>query len=105
LLSKHNFNGCGEGLCSLREQRPFQQDRLCQGIGRLRFQRPDGGRSKYVRRSAFKGELYFTSDIYAVSNPQALKTYFLYGHGENNPGARRASRDLGPPVFPNSPPS
>jgi hypothetical protein len=30
--------------------------------------------------------LLFTSDIYAVSNPQALKTYFLYGHGENDPG-------------------
>jgi hypothetical protein len=44
------------------------------------------GRSKYVRRSAFKGEPVFTSDIYAVSNPQALKTCFLYGHGEHDPG-------------------
>jgi hypothetical protein len=43
-------------------------------------------RSQYVRRSAFKGEMYFTADIYAVSYPQRLKTYFLYGHGENNPG-------------------
>jgi hypothetical protein len=30
--------------------------------------------------------MYFTGDIYAVSNPQTLKSYFLYGHGENNPG-------------------
>ena len=44
------------------------------------------GRSKYVRRNAFKGEMYFTGDIYAVSYPQALKTYFLSGHGENDPG-------------------
>ncbi|HEX4119251.1 MAG TPA: Gldg family protein [Verrucomicrobiae bacterium] len=44
------------------------------------------GRSQYVRRSAFRGEMYFTADIYAVSYPQTLKTYFLYGHGENNPG-------------------
>lgn len=44
------------------------------------------GRSQYVRRSAFKGEMYFTGDIYAVSYPQTLKSYFLYGHGENNPG-------------------
>jgi hypothetical protein len=44
------------------------------------------GRSQYVRRSAFKGEMYFTADIYAVSYPQTLKTYFLYGHAENNPG-------------------
>jgi hypothetical protein len=44
------------------------------------------GRSQYVRRSGFKGEMYFTGDIYAVCYPQALKTYFLYGDGENNPG-------------------
>jgi hypothetical protein len=30
--------------------------------------------------------LNFTSDIYALTHPQALKTYFLSGHGENNPG-------------------
>ena len=42
--------------------------------------------SRHVRRSAFKGEMYFTGDIYAVSYPQAFKTYFLYGDGENNPG-------------------
>jgi hypothetical protein len=44
------------------------------------------GRSKFVRRSAFRGELLFTSDIYAVSHPQALKSYFLRGHGERDPG-------------------
>ena len=44
------------------------------------------GKSKYVRRSAYKGEMYFTGDIYAVSYPQALKTYFLTGHGESDPG-------------------
>jgi hypothetical protein len=43
-------------------------------------------RSKYVRRSAFRGELLFTGYIYDVSNPQALKSYFLHGHGENDPG-------------------
>jgi hypothetical protein len=44
------------------------------------------GRSKFVRRSAFLGELHFTSDIYALTHAQALKTYFLFGHRENNPG-------------------
>lgn len=44
------------------------------------------GKSKFVRRSAYKGEMYFTGSIYAVSYPQALKTYFLAGHGENDPG-------------------
>ena len=43
------------------------------------------GRSKYVRRSAFLGELFFTAAIYDVSNPRPSKAYFLYGHGENDP--------------------
>ena len=43
------------------------------------------GRSMYVRRSSFRGEMFFTGDIYAVSNPQPTKAYFLYGHGENDP--------------------
>jgi hypothetical protein len=55
------------------------------------------GRSQYVRRSAFKGEMFFTGDIYAVSYPQTLKSYFLYGHGENNPGDPRGEDPkLGP---------
>src|SRR5665213_3015347 len=41
------------------------------------------GRSMYVRRSSFRGEMFFTGDIYAVSNPQPMKAYFLYGHSEN----------------------
>ena len=44
------------------------------------------GRSKIVRRNAFGGEQLFTSAIYSISNPQALKAYFLYGHGEHDPG-------------------
>ena len=43
------------------------------------------GRSKYVRRSAFLGELYFTEDIYDVSNPRPMMACFLCGHGENDP--------------------
>jgi hypothetical protein len=55
------------------------------------------GRSKYIRRSAFRGEIYFTGDIYSVSYPQTLKTYFLYGHGENNPGDPQGNdTQLGP---------
>jgi len=54
------------------------------------------GHSKVIRRSAFKGELLFTSAIFAVSHPQSLKTYFLYGHGENNPGTPAGEQeDLG----------
>ena len=43
------------------------------------------GRSREVRRSAFKGELLFTSAIYSVTSPRALKAYFLKGHGEHSP--------------------
>lgn len=44
------------------------------------------GRSKTVRRSAFRGEMFFTSAILSVTFPRPLKTYFLYGHGEHSPG-------------------
>jgi hypothetical protein len=44
------------------------------------------GKSKIVRRKDFKGEIYFTSAIFAVSNPRDLKTYFIGGHGEGDPG-------------------
>src|SRR5579872_1845491 len=43
------------------------------------------GRSRTVRRSEFKGEMYFTAAIFAVSNPRDVKTYFLYGHNEGEP--------------------
>lgn len=44
------------------------------------------GKSGFIRRSGFLGEMLFTSSIYAVSYPQPLKAYFLIGHGENDPG-------------------
>lgn len=43
------------------------------------------GRSKFIRRSSFLGELYFTSDIYDITHPHHSKVYFLTGHGENDP--------------------
>jgi len=49
------------------------------------------GRSKYVRRSAFLGELYFTEDIYDVSNPRPMMACFLQGHGENDPEENKAN--------------
>jgi ABC-2 type transport system permease protein len=51
------------------------------------------GRSKEVRRSAFKGELLFTSAIYSVTSPRTLKAYFLKGHGEHEPDS--ADKDYG----------
>src|SRR6266568_4390904 len=43
------------------------------------------GRSKEVRRTHFKGELLFTSAIFAVTSSRSLKAYFLQGHGEHSP--------------------
>jgi len=39
-----------------------------------------------IRRTAFLGELYFTSALLAVSHPVDQKAYFLSGHGERDPG-------------------
>jgi hypothetical protein len=43
-------------------------------------------RGREVRRTAFLGELYFTSAIMAVSHPADQRAYFLTGHGERDPG-------------------
>jgi len=38
-----------------------------------------------AKRTAFKGEQLFTSAIVGVTDPKALKAYYLQGHGEHNP--------------------
>ena len=38
-----------------------------------------------ARRSAFKGEQFFTSYIVGVTDPKPFKAYFLQGHGEHQP--------------------
>jgi hypothetical protein len=43
-------------------------------------------RGREIRRTAFRGELYFTSAIVAITHPADLKAYFLTGHGERDPG-------------------
>jgi hypothetical protein len=43
------------------------------------------GQSKTVRRNAFKGELLFSSAIFAVTDPHQAKAYFVFGQGENDP--------------------
>ncbi len=43
------------------------------------------GESKEVHRTAFKGELLFTSAIFNLANARAGKIYFLTGHGEHSP--------------------
>jgi hypothetical protein len=43
------------------------------------------GQSRDIRRTAFKGELLFTSAIRSVITPRRLKAYFLQGHSEHDP--------------------
>lgn len=43
------------------------------------------GQTKEFRRTAFRGEMLFSSAIFAVTHPRPLKAYFLAGHGEHDP--------------------
>jgi hypothetical protein len=86
LLAKYNLNGSQDKDFVLFESNGQHKTVDARELADYDFTELAAGRSKFVRRSAFRGELLFTSDIYAVSHPQALKTYFLYRHGENNPG-------------------
>ena len=43
------------------------------------------GRSKEFRRTAFKGEMLFTTAIFNLANPRQFKVCFLTGHGEHDP--------------------
>ena len=49
----------------------------------------------HIRRDAFNGETYFTSDIFNVMFPQPQKAYFLTGHGERGPGEDTSGRQPG----------
>jgi ABC-type uncharacterized transport system involved in gliding motility auxiliary subunit len=83
LLTKYALNGAQETDFVIFESNGHKKIVYARELAGYDINEIISGR---IRRSSFKGELLFTSDIYAVSNPQALKTYFLYGHGEHNPG-------------------
>jgi hypothetical protein len=86
LLAKYSLSGLTEKDFVFFEGNGHTKIVYARQLAKYDFDDLLAGRSKFVRRSAFLGEVYFTGDIYAVSNPQALKAYFLYGHGEKNPG-------------------
>jgi len=100
LLSKHSLSGLAEKDFVLFESNGHSKIVYARQLADYDFSDLLAGRSKYVRRSAFRGEMYFTGDIYAVSNPQALKACFLFGHGENNPGDPKGEdTKLGPHAY------
>lgn len=43
------------------------------------------GKSKEVRRTAFKGESLFTAALLGVSDPRPIRAGYFFGHGEHNP--------------------
>jgi hypothetical protein len=86
LLSKLDLNGPHEKDFVLFESNGHRKIVYARELAKYDYSDLAARRSKYVRRSHFTGELLFTSYIYDVSNPQSLKTYFLRGHGENDPG-------------------
>jgi hypothetical protein len=43
------------------------------------------GKTKEIRRTAFRGEMLFSAAIFGVAYPKSLKAYFVHGHGEHNP--------------------
>jgi ABC-2 type transport system permease protein len=85
LLSKHNLSALSQKDFVMIESGPQSKVIYAKDLADYDFSDLLAGRSKYVRRSSFRGEMFFTADIYAVSNPQSLKAYFLYGNGENDP--------------------
>jgi hypothetical protein len=85
LLAKHSLTSLSQKDFVLIENGPQSKVIYAKDLAGYDYADLLAGRSKYVRRSSFRGEMFFTADIYAVSNPQPLKAYFLFGHGENDP--------------------
>ena len=61
------------------------QHQICWDSKLSHYNITDIVKTHVVRRDEFRGELYFTSAIFAVSHPSNLKAYFLTGHGERDP--------------------
>jgi len=86
-LASHKLSGLKERDFVLFESNGHTKIDYAKNLAEYDFSAVLAGRSKTVRRSAFRGEIFFTSAILSVSFPRPLKTYFLYGHGEHAPGS------------------
>lgn len=86
-LMSHKLNGLTDRDFVLFESNGHSKIHYAKNLAEYDFSAVLAGRSKTVRRSAFRGEMFFTSAILSVTFPRPLKTYFLYGHGEHSPGA------------------
>jgi hypothetical protein len=90
-LAKHSLSGLREKDFVLFESGGHTKLVYARDLADYDFSDLISGRSRFVRRSAFLGELYFTEDIYDVSNPRPMMACFLQGHGENDPEENKAN--------------
>ena len=86
-LMSHKLSSLTDRDFVLFESNGHTKIHYCKNLSEYDFSAVLAGRSKTVRRSAFRGEMFFTSAILSVTFPRPLKTYFLYGHGEHSPGS------------------
>jgi len=83
LLAKHNLSGLKDKNFVLIES--GGRSKIFYGKNLADYDVSAALSGKKIRRNAFRGEILFTSGIFAVSYPRQLKSYFLYGHSEHNP--------------------
>jgi hypothetical protein len=86
-LMAHKLSGLTDRDFVLFESNGHTKIHYAKNLAEYDFSDVLAGRSKTVRRSKFRGEMFFTSAILSVTFPRPLKTYFLYGHGEHSPGS------------------
>jgi hypothetical protein len=83
LLSRHNLSGAKDRNFVLFECNGHSKILYAKTLADYNINEVLSGKSTNFHRSSFRGELLFTSAIFAVTNPRALKSYFLQGHGEH----------------------
>ena len=85
LLASHNLTSLENKDLILFECHGHPKILYAKSLADYDLARVISGESKELRRTAFRGELLFTSAIFAVAHPQPLKACFLQGHGEFKP--------------------
>jgi hypothetical protein len=83
LLDRLHLAGSGQKDFVAFECKSTGQSKICYAMSLAHLDISDLAN---IRRDAFNGEVYFTSDLYAVSHPGTRRAYFLAGHGERDPG-------------------
>jgi hypothetical protein len=88
-LVKHHLNALSEKDFVYFESGGKSRVVYASELADFNFNEVLRGESREFRRSAFKGEMLFSSALFSLSYPR-LKAFFLQGHGEHNPREARA---------------